>query len=591
MFQPQLQALVDLAENAAKEYFESGQSSMSDEEYDSIRRLIIEQCKLNGVNPNSIKIISQVGFPAKENKLKHIVRMYSLDNLYDSVNLAKFLKSIHSKLNSLSVVDEPIRYGLEYKMDGMALDLTYRHGKLVSAITRGDGFYGENILTNILCVDSIPKTLMLRDECIDVPLLVIHGELYAKKSELERYTSSPECPIHQPPQSCRALVASIRSKDFKAKGIRLSFNPHEIAALEMNPVDAPLNYPEELLSDSMYERLGSLEQLGFTRSSPLCPPVWADNVRHLLETIEIRYSRALDTRAEFDHPIDGIVLSVDNIEYRSILGHTARVPRWAMAYKFPALGVQTSIRQIVWQITATGNLIPVLKVDPVSLSGITISSVSMFSVQTLLSRALHHFDKVTVVRKADVTPFLSEVHPEFRQEGSTQIKPPDSCPSCKAPLRNSGVHLTCLNAVCPAQLTARLVRFVGSAGMNIRAFGKYGVESLFSQGLLQVPSDIYFLHEKNKIQSKSWQELVAAIESSKQQDFLIVLKALMAPKPKGGYMTIVKAHRDLFSWLNDVINNPKQHEQVICDWVRDNSYDLFRLHHVGVGHVNTAYEE
>lgn len=593
--------LIDWAEHCAKEYYADGNAVLTDDEFDSLKITIHKLCQSQRIDPGTIRILRGIGYVGDENKLKHPVRMYSLDNVFDTLSLSKWLERIYAKLRTdyadLNQLETPLSYGMEYKLDGMSLDLVYRFGRLVSAITRGDGNYGENILSNVLLVDAIPNEIKIHDTAVKIPLLVIHGELYVSKSSLKRFVGlSLWSDIRKPPQNERSAVLSIRNKDFGAMGLQLSFNPHEVASVS---IDANEDYvstiPDELYSDSMYHRLEALKQFGFNRISPLSPPIEHTSIRDLLIRVDslIPKVEAMRSSEDFDLPIDGLVISVDHLEYRHQIGHTARIPKWAMAYKFPALGQKTQVKHVNWQVTMDGNLIPVVEFDSVDIGGAKITNASLFNYAKFISHDLHSGDMVTVVRRGDVVPMLAEVHVSERADNAVGIQTPTMCPSCGSKLRIVKLHLSCSNTeLCQDQIVMRLMRFVGSAGLNIRGFGEYGLRKLVEFNRIQSPVDLYKLHllQSSSVSGLAWTKVLRAIEQSKSQDFLQVLKALNVPKPKGGYKPIVNQYKDLDAWIDEYLAmSDSGDDSEIVLWVRSNYPMLKELYHLGVGHVNYDY--
>lgn len=594
--------LISWAEQCATEYYSSGSSPISDDEFDSLKVSILQLCRGQKIDPGTIRILRGIGYVGDENKIKHPVQMYSLDNVYDSSSLSKWFEKIYSNLRKtyadLNLLDVPLSYGMEYKVDGMSLDLVYRFGRLTAAITRGDGERGENILTNILHVNAIPNELHDRGKLVAVPLLVVHGELYVKKSDLKNcLTESPYFGLHKSPQSERAAVLCIRNKDFSTMGLQLSFNPHEVASVSIDANEVSVStIPDELYSDSMFERLDALKQLGFNRVPPLSPPIKHSSIRDLIVHVDSMIPRIEKTRHQdtFDYPIDGLVISVDCLEYRQQIGYTARVPKWAVAYKFPALGEKTTVKQVTWQVTMDGNLVPVLKLQPVKISGKSIESVTLFNYAKFRSHDLHHGDTVTVVMRGDVVPNISEVHVDARVDGALGIPNPKHCPSCASKLSVRTLHLSCLNVEgCTDQVVMRLMRFVGNAGMNIRGFGEYGMRKLVELKRVQSPVDLYKLNTATSetLSGLSWKKILMAIELSKSQGFLIVLNALCPPRPKGGYKVIVSQYRDMEAWIDDYLEKSESiDDDALVTWVRSNYPMLKELYHLGVGKVNYDYD-
>lgn len=597
--------LITWAEQCAKDYYVDGSSQLTDDEFDSLKITIANLCKNQHVDPCTVRILRGVGYVGDENKLKHPVRMFSLSNSYDTEQLAKWFTRIYSDLrkvfSDLEHLDEPLSYGIEYKIDGMSLDLAYRFGRLTSAITRGDGVRGENIISSIHHVDAIPKTLNYAGSPVKTPLLVIHGELYVTKSELKRFNGlSPWSDMRKPLKNERSAVLCVRNKDFGSMGMQLSFNPHEVASVSIDANDDQSDHvstiPEDLYSASMYQRLEALKHFGFNRASPLSPPIQHSSIRDVILHIDRQITETERSRFEdtFDLPIDGLVISVDTLEYRLMIGHTARVPKWAMAYKFPALGQKTHVKHVNWQVTMDGNLIPVLSVEPVEIGGASVSKITLFNYAKFKAYDLHSHDSVTAVRCGDVVPMIAEVHADVRDSNAVPIKAPANCPSCGSKLSIVRLHLICSNSdLCLDQLVASLLRFVGTSGMNIRGFGEYGLRKLVELKRISTPVDLYKLDKSHSTSQTglAWSKVLSSIERSKSQDFLQVLKALNVPKPRGGYGTIITQHRNLETWIDDTLAKSESgDDSPLTLWVRNKYPMLKELFHLGVGHVNYDHD-
>ncbi len=379
-------------------------------------------------------------------------------------------------------------------------------------------------------------------------------------------------------------------------GMQLSFNPHEVASVSIDAnEDSVSSIPDELYADSMYQRLEALQQFGFNRVSPLSPPIEHTSIRDLLVHIDalIPKVEAMRSSEDFDLPIDGLVVSVDHLEYRQQIGHTARVPRWAMAYKFPAFGQKTQVKHVKWQVTMDGNLIPVVEFNAVTIGGASITNASLFNYAKFSSHDLYFGDMVTVVRRGDVVPMLAEIHVNERADTAKSIPKPTQCPSCGSKLRIVKLHLSCPNTdLCQDQIVASMLRFVGSSGMNIRGFGEYGLRKLIEMKRICSPADLYKLHllQSSTVGGLAWNKVLKSIEQSKSQDFLQVLKALNVPKPKGGYKPIVNQYKDLEAWIDACLAMSESgDDSEIVMWVRDKYPMLKELYHLGVGKINYDY--
>lgn len=599
-FPAPVEYLIGLIEYHAKKYYVEDNPQIEDHVYDALVSQLRLVCKSYAINPQKIPCLIRVGgvSSGKLVPVKLPVRMLSLDNIYDSDGLFKFLKRVVSLCQGKS---EAIPFGLTYKMDGLAISLTYCNGRLIGAATRGDGIVGESVLAQVLSVSTIPQQLGNEHMGILIPTLVVHGELFVKKSDFRKYVNSAHCPIGKEPKSPRSLAGSIRSNDAaKCRGITFTFNPHQVADVKLNTEvnygDSGLDQTafreaaeqlEEILSPSPLERLSVLRSLGFSVIPPIA--VFADGIdSHRVE--ELMYSldakRHLD---DFDLPIDGVVIHVDNMEFIEVLGHTARVPKWASAYKFPALACTTVLQDVQWQVTANASIVPVANYKPIVIGGHTYSKASLYNYTRFKSMQLHCGDTITVSRQADVTPkILGVVLP--RSSVAVPMAAPKVCPSCTLPLSVVGLDLRCLNHdKCPEQITQRILRFVGKEGMDIAGLGIKLIRKLVAGGHMTSVVDLYQLHKLN-VGMKAWPQLMRVIEQSKGRDLYHVLNSLGLPGlTKSDKDVLVKRYAD----LQTIVTTPSRR-----DWLSDSGERsilestrlIQELVNLDIGNVNPLHD-
>ena len=595
---PSVKYLIDLIEHHAKKYYTEDNPEIEDEVYDALVSQLRIECKSYGIPTSKVPCLVRVGSDRAGHlvSVKHPVRMLSLDNIYDQEGLFKFLKRVISLCVGQS---ESTPFGLTYKLDGLAISLTYSFGRLIGAATRGDGMKGESVLAQVLSVPTIPKQLGNGHIGILLPKLVVHGELFVKKSDFSAYVNSAHCPIGKEPKSPRTLAGTIRSTSSKLRGVTFTFNPHYVALVKLNlddPSDSGLDQTaftdaaeqlEEIFSPSLLQRLSVLKSFGFSVIPPIA--VFADGIdSHQVESIMDR----LDSQRhkdEFDLPIDGVVIHVDNYELIEVLSHTARIPRWAIAYKFPALSATTTLLDVQWQVTANANIVPVANFKPLEIGGHTYSKANLYNHTRCKSMQLHYGDTITVSRQADVTPkIIGVVLP--RSTSALPITMPRACPSCDQPLDVVGLDLKCLNNIsCPEQITQRFLRFVGKEGMDITGLGIKLVRKLVEVGRVRSVLDLYTL-KNYSMGLKTWNAILRDIERSKGRDLYHVLSSLgLTGLSSSDKTALCKQYAD----LQTILTSPNRR-----DWLSERGeqsilecHDVIQgLTNLGIGNVNPLHD-
>lgn len=477
-------------------YYVKDDPKISDAEYDALMRELIELEKAfpDLVTPDSpSQRVGGAPLDAFE-KVIHPVPMLSLDNAFDEGDLREFDRRVRGLLGG-----ETVQYVVEPKIDGLAVTLRYEDGRFVRGATRGDGLTGENITQNLKTIRSLP--LRLRR-----PLtLEVRGEAFMPKAAFERLNRERQArgePLFANPRN--AAAGSLRQLDPRVAAERtLDLFVYGLAAVEGETVA------------THWDALNLLEELGFK----------VNPERRRFDTIDevIDHCAAWTARRhELPYAIDGLVIKVDRFDQQGRLGATAKSPRWAIAYKFPAEEAVTVLEDIEVSVGRTGVVTPTAILRPVQLAGTTVKRASLHNEDIIREKGLLLGDHVVVRKAGDIIPEVVAVLAERRTGSERPFAMPTHCPACGSALvRLEGeVALRCVNPSCPAQIVEGLIHFASRDAMNIEGLGERVCQQLFDHGLVRNVADLYFLDRDDLVRlermgPKSADNLLAAIERSK----------------------------------------------------------------------------
>ncbi|MBU8855061.1 DNA ligase [Priestia megaterium] len=491
-----VQELRDLLNQYGYEYYVLDQPSVPDAEYDKLMNKLIEIeesfPELKTADSPTQRIGGQV-LDAFE-KVQHQTSMLSLGNAFNEEDLRDFDRRVRQ------AVGDEFSYVCELKIDGLAVSLRYEDGYLVLGATRGDGTTGENITENLKTIRSIP----LR---IKEPLsMEVRGEAFMPRKSFEALNEAKmerdEVPFANPRN---AAAGSLRQLD-----------PKIAAKRNLDIFVYAMTDTGELEIDSHSESLNLLDELGFKTNKE----------RQTCETIDdvIAYIESWQTqRPELSYDIDGIVVKVDSFDQQAELGTTAKSPRWAIAYKFPAEEVVTKLVNIELTVGRTGVITPTAILEPVQVAGTTVQRASLHNEDLIREKDIRIGDYVVVKKAGDIIPEVVNVIEEKRTGEEQEFTMPTHCPECESELvRLEGeVALRCINPSCPAQIREGLIHFVSRNAMNIDGLGEKVISQLFREQLIKDVADIYTLTKQQLIElermgEKSADNLISAIEASKE---------------------------------------------------------------------------
>lgn len=477
------------------EYHVLDKPSVSDTEYDQLLRELIEYEEKFPELRTSDSPTQRVGGKVLSmfEKVTHTSPMLSLGNAFNEADLRDFDRKIRQ------AVGDQFSYMCELKIDGLAVTLQYENGYFVKGATRGDGFIGEDITANLKTIKSIPLK-------INEPLTIeVRGEAYMPKKSFVALNRMKEENGEEPFANPRnAAAGSLRQLDPKIAAKRhLATFLYAIADIGETGVQ------------SQSEGLDLLDRLGYkTNQERRC----CETIEDVLKFIE----KWTEERPHLPYEIDGIVIKVDSLAQQEQLGYTAKSPRWAIAYKFPAEEVVTKLRDIELSIGRTGVLTPTAILDPVRVAGTTVQRASLHNEDFIREKDIRIGDSVVIKKAGDIIPEVVRTLGDLRTGTEIEFQMPAQCPDCQSELvRLEGeVALRCINPKCPAQIREGLIHFVSRTAMNIDGLGERVISQLFEEQLIHDVADIYKLTYEQligleRMGDKSTTNLLQAIEASK----------------------------------------------------------------------------
>ncbi|MBS3933085.1 MAG: NAD-dependent DNA ligase LigA [Truepera sp.] len=485
--------------------------AISDAEYDALlhelRQLEEQYPELRAANSPT----QEVGFAPQASfaVITHPHPMQSLDNAFNCQELAEF----EARCLRMLASQEPLDYLAEMKIDGLSVNLYYRDDLLLWAATRGNGQEGEDVTFNLLGIPGIPQQVAGAPRELEV-----RGEIYLSRQEFERINA-----------------------ERKEAGETLFKNPRNAAAGTVRQLDPKVSAARKL--QAYCYGVGQPRALGVGRQSELL--AWLENHGFRVNPLRRRVTGAAEAcavaeawqarRAELEYEADGVVFKVDDLALQEELGSTSRAPRWAIAYKFPAQEVATTLRGITWQVGRTGKLTPVAELEPRLLEGTEVSRATLHNPGFIRSLDLRVGDRVVIHKSGGIIPEILRVLVEERPGELPPCPIPTICPDCRAPLIEDGANLRCVNPACPAQRLARLSHFASRHAMEIEGLAEKTLAQLLEAGLIHDIPDLYDLTAEQLLQLEGFAEvsatkLVQQIQASKARPLERLIFALGLPQ-------------------------------------------------------------
>lgn len=512
------------------EYYTLDKPTIPDSEYDQLFReledLEAKHPELDDPDSPTKRVGGTV--LSEFTKITHDKPMLSLGDVFSYDELREWSKKITD-------IYPNVEYCVEYKIDGLAMSLIYENGILKQAVTRGDGVVGEDVTNNIKTIMSIPMSIPYKQR------YDIRGEVYMPKTSFERV-----------------------NRERRENGEEEFANPRNAAAGSIRQLDSKIcasrgldgfwyHVPEDVNSDTHYGSLEYAKKLGFVVNDTirLCNNI-EDVIKRIEETAQIRHS--------LGYEIDGMVIKVNSYKLQKELGFTSRIPKWAIAYKFPAEEVRTKVEDIFITVGRTGKCTPNAKLTPVKVAGTTVSYATLHNEDNISDKDIRIGDTVIVRKAGDIIPEVVRSIKENRNGSQVKYKFPTKCPVCGGKLyrfEDEAAHF-CINTECKARLLYSISHFAERNAMNIDGLGERKSEVFIEQGLIQSFEDIYKLHNKReeilsieKFGQKSYDNLIEAIENSKKNSVEKLINGLGIRQVGEKASKVLAAHyKNLDNFMN-----------------------------------------
>ena len=486
-----IRELVDKLNEYSKAYYVLDAPKISDKEYDELYDELLRLEEQSGIIlPDSpTQRVGGDPLPCFEPHT-HIHRLWSLDKVRTREDLIDWGRRVE-RLAELQQLPK-VKYALEYKFDGLTINLTYEGGRLMTGATRGNGIVGEDITPQIKTIRTVPLTIPFKGK------MEVQGECYMKLSVLDEINKTTD--------------EKLKNARNAAAGALRNLDPRITAKRRLDCYCYNVGYIEGKKLETQDEMLGFLRENGFTVSDYL---VFCDDIETVCDEID----KAEESRPHLDFLIDGMVVKVRDFATREALGATEKFPRWAMAFKFAAEETTTTIRDITWEVGRTGKLTPRASFDPVELAGATIRHATLNNFDDIRRKRVGIGSRVFIRRSNDVIPeILSAVEGDVPER---QVEKPTVCPACGAHVEHRGVHLYCTNSLsCAPQIAGRLAHYASRDAMDIDTFSEKTAALFVEELKLKSIPDLYDLGPQDYMGLQGFGErrinnLMAAIERSK----------------------------------------------------------------------------
>ena len=479
----------------SREYYSLDNPSVPDDVYDQKYQELVnlEKAHPEMITPDSPtqRVGGQVltGFE----KIGHEIPMLSLGDVFSKEELADFVANLDQ------TVHQQIDYNCELKIDGLAISLVYRNGKFVQGSTRGNGQIGEDITPNLKTINAIPLEL---SEPVDVE---VRGECYMPKASFVELNQRQE-------EQGKQIFANARNA---AAGSLRQLDSRITAERKLSTFIYYLMEPEKFGVTTQSEALQKMRSWGFKVNPDY-------RIAHNMDEIRAYIDEYQQKRTSLPYDIDGIVIKANPFKVHEEVGNTVKVPRWAIAYKFPPDEQETVVHQIEWTVGRTGVVTPTAVMDPVQLAGTTVSRASLHNPDYIKEKDIRIGDTVKLFKAGDIIPEVATVVLKKRPADSQPYSIPTECPECHAPLvhLDDEVALRCINPKCPAQVKESLTHFASRNAMDIRGLGTKIIAQLYERKLVQDVADLYQLNfeellQLDKFKDKSANNLLTAIDNSR----------------------------------------------------------------------------
>lgn len=496
----EMQELVNLLNDYAHRYYVLDEPIVSDKEYDRLYDELVRMERETGIRLPDSPTRRVGGEPLKGFvSVVHRNRLYSLDKAQTLEELAAFCERAKAP-----------RYTVEYKFDGLTLNLTYEGGKFIRAATRGNGVKGEDVTEQALTIRSFPLTIPFKGR------LDVQGEGIMRLSALKSYNETAKEPLKNARNGVAGAIRNLDPKITASRRLDIFF----YAVNDFEP--APEDEIQKLSSQA--QSLEFLRAQKFKVNPDLFVCESYEEIAEALKVIEER-------RPKLDYLIDGAVVKVDDFALREELGYTDKFPKWAIAFKFEAEEVSTDLLDVAWQVGRTGKLTPIGLLEPCELAGATVSRATLNNADDIARKGVRLPSRVFVRRSNDVIPEILGIAQEYPE--SREIPVPDVCPACGTPLVREGAHLFCKNrGGCPPQIVGRLTHFCSREAMDIDGVSEKILEQLYRTKGLTKPYELYRLNAEDLLGLEGFKDkksgnVLASVEQSREgrglSEFLFAL--------------------------------------------------------------------
>lgn len=487
-------------------YYILDEPTISDFEFDNLLKELqdLELAHPEFYDANSPTLRVGGGITKNFPTIRHQFRMYSLDNSYDFNDLEDWEKRI------IKTIDEPVEFVAELKYDGASISILYENGKLQQAVTRGDGFQGDEITPNVRTISEVPLTLKG-----DFPeRFFIRGEIYLTKKNFNKINAQREeeglDPFMNPRNTASGTLKMQDSSEVRKRSLSAVLYQY---------------ISEDFPAETHWDLLAKAKKWGFKVSedqAKLCKSL--DEVKAFINYWD-------KERHNLPFEIDGIVLKVNSLKHQKELGYTAKSPRWAMAYKFKAEKVETELQSVSYQVGRTGAITPVANLKPVLLAGTIVKRASLHNEDIIKKLDLHEGDMVYVEKGGEIIPKIVGVNLEKRDLFAKPVEYIKICPECGTELvkiEDQAIHFCPNELHCPPQVVGKMIHFVSRKALNIENLGGETIEQLYREKLIENPADFYVLKKEQllpleRMAEKSAQNILDGIEKSKEIPFEKVL--------------------------------------------------------------------
>jgi len=482
---------IEILKKYAYAYYVQDNPIATDEEYDTLYRSIEAYEKLNPLDVDEYSPTKRVGGVIREgfSKATHKAQMWSMEDIFDIHGLKTWFERIHRNVDGAEFFCEP-------KFDGASLNLLYDGGKLIQAITRGDGRVGEDVTQNVKTIHSVPLEIDYKN------FIEIRGEVVIKTTDFEIINNQRlelgetlfANPRNAAAGSLRQLDSSVTAKR------RLVFQPWGVGE-------------NSLVHTKLSQKMDFIYSLGFLK-----PPM--QKACNSIEEIEEFYKQIVSKRDKIEMMMDGMVIKIDAIELQEDLGYTVKYPKWMCAYKFPAIEKITRINAVTFQVGRTGVITPVAEVKPVDIDGVKVERATLHNFDEIKRKDIKIGDSVIIIRSGDVIPKIIKVVEDRRDGSEVEILRVTECPTCKSELLDEGALIKCQNLECDDRVVNSIIHYASKKALYIDGLGEKIVEQLHTQKLIKSVVDLYSLTYEDLLglegfKDKKAQKLIDAINKSK----------------------------------------------------------------------------